>query len=44
MFKAGNSIILRGGSEAINTNMALAKVIIKAATDSRASRRMYSTY
>ncbi|MCB2352817.1 glutamate-5-semialdehyde dehydrogenase [Clostridium estertheticum] len=30
--KAGNSIILRGGSEAINTNMALAKVIIKAAT------------
>ncbi|NNU76831.1 glutamate-5-semialdehyde dehydrogenase [Clostridium estertheticum] len=31
--KAGNSIILRGGSEAINTNMALAKVIIKAATN-----------
>ncbi|MBZ9606761.1 glutamate-5-semialdehyde dehydrogenase [Clostridium estertheticum] len=30
--KAGNSIILRGGSEAINTNMALAKVIKKAAT------------
>jgi len=30
--KAGNSIILRGGTEAINTNMALAKVIIKAAT------------
>ncbi|MGH4050840.1 MAG: glutamate-5-semialdehyde dehydrogenase [Clostridium sp.] len=30
--KAGNVIILRGGSEAINTNMALAKVIIKAAT------------
>ncbi|MCB2361752.1 glutamate-5-semialdehyde dehydrogenase [Clostridium estertheticum] len=30
--KAGNSIILRGGSEAINTNMVLAKVIIKAAT------------
>ncbi|MBU3158747.1 glutamate-5-semialdehyde dehydrogenase [Clostridium frigoris] len=29
--KAGNSIILRGGTEAINTNMALAKVIIKAA-------------
>jgi glutamate-5-semialdehyde dehydrogenase len=31
--KAGNSIILRGGSEAINTNIALAKVIKKAATD-----------
>ncbi|HEY8892140.1 MAG TPA: glutamate-5-semialdehyde dehydrogenase [Clostridium sp.] len=31
--KAGNSIILRGGSEAINTNMALAKVIIKAAIE-----------
>jgi len=30
--KAGNSIILRGGSEAINTNMALATVISKAAT------------
>ena len=30
--KAGNAIILRGGKEAINTNMALAKVIIKAAT------------
>ncbi len=30
--KAGNSIILRGGTEAINTNIALAKVIIKAAT------------
>lgn len=30
--KAGNAIILRGGTEAINTNMALAKVIIKAAT------------
>ena len=30
--KAGNSIILRGGSEAINTNIALAKVIKKAAT------------
>lgn len=30
--KAGNSIILRGGTEAINTNMALSKVIIKAAT------------
>jgi len=30
--KAGNSIILRGGSEAINTNRALAKVIIEAAT------------
>ncbi|WP_298841783.1 glutamate-5-semialdehyde dehydrogenase, partial [Clostridium sp.] len=30
--KAGNAIILRGGSEAINTNMALANVIIKAAT------------
>ncbi|MBU3114172.1 glutamate-5-semialdehyde dehydrogenase [Clostridium lacusfryxellense] len=29
--KAGNAIILRGGTEAINTNMALAKVIIKAA-------------
>jgi glutamate-5-semialdehyde dehydrogenase len=29
--KAGNAIILRGGSEAINTNMALASVIIKAA-------------
>ena len=29
--KAGNSIILRGGSEAINTNIALAKVIKKAA-------------
>ncbi len=29
--KAGNSIILRGGTEAINTNMALAKVIKKAA-------------
>lgn len=28
--KAGNAIILRGGSEAINTNMALANVIIKA--------------
>ena len=32
--KAGNSIILRGGSEAINTNIALTKVIIKAATSS----------
>jgi len=30
--KAGNAIILRGGTEAINTNMALAKVIIEAAT------------
>lgn len=30
--KAGNSIILRGGSEAINTNIALAKTIKKAAT------------
>jgi len=30
--KAGNSIILRGGSEAINTNIALATVISKAAT------------
>jgi len=30
--KAGNAIILRGGSEAINTNMALSKVIVKAAT------------
>lgn len=30
--KAGNAIILRGGSEAINTNIALAKVIKKAAT------------
>jgi glutamate-5-semialdehyde dehydrogenase len=30
--KAGNSIILRGGSEAINTNIALAKIIKKAAT------------
>lgn len=29
--KAGNSIILRGGSEAINTNIALAEVISKAA-------------
>jgi glutamate-5-semialdehyde dehydrogenase len=29
--KAGNSIILRGGSEAINTNIALAKIIKKAA-------------
>jgi glutamate-5-semialdehyde dehydrogenase len=29
--KSGNSIILRGGSEAINTNIALAKVIKKAA-------------
>ena len=29
--KAGNSIILRGGSEAINTNIALAQVISKAA-------------
>ncbi|WP_291635037.1 glutamate-5-semialdehyde dehydrogenase [Clostridium sp.] len=28
--KAGNAIILRGGSEAINTNMALANVVIKA--------------
>ncbi|MGH4120477.1 glutamate-5-semialdehyde dehydrogenase [Clostridium sp.] len=32
--KAGNSIILRGGSEAINTNIALAMVIKKAATES----------
>ncbi|MGV8983328.1 glutamate-5-semialdehyde dehydrogenase [Clostridium sp.] len=32
--KAGNSIILRGGSEAINTNIALATVIKKAATES----------
>lgn len=31
--KSGNSIILRGGSEAINTNIALAKVIRKAATN-----------
>lgn len=31
--KAGNSIILRGGSEAINTNIALAKVIKKAAKE-----------
>ncbi|MCB2294061.1 glutamate-5-semialdehyde dehydrogenase [Clostridium algoriphilum] len=30
--KAGNSIILRGGTEAINTNKALASVIIEAAT------------
>ena len=33
--KAGNSIILRGGSEAINTNIALAKIIKKAAIDAR---------
>jgi glutamate-5-semialdehyde dehydrogenase len=32
--KSGNSIILRGGSEAINTNIALAQVIRKAATAS----------
>lgn len=31
--KAGNSIILRGGSEAITTNIALAKVIKKAAKE-----------
>lgn len=31
--KSGNSIILRGGSEAINTNIALAKVIKKAAVE-----------
>ena len=31
--KAGNSIILRGGSEAINTNIALARVIIKASIE-----------
>jgi glutamate-5-semialdehyde dehydrogenase len=31
--KAGNSIILRGGSEAINTNITLAKVIKKAALE-----------
>ena len=31
--KAGNSIILRGGKEAINTNKALANVIIGAATE-----------
>ncbi|MBU3180251.1 glutamate-5-semialdehyde dehydrogenase [Clostridium psychrophilum] len=31
--KAGNSIILRGGKEAINTNKALANVIIVAATE-----------
>jgi glutamate-5-semialdehyde dehydrogenase len=31
--KSGNSIILRGGSEAINTNIALAKIIRKAATE-----------
>ena len=29
-FKASNSIILRGGSDAINSNMALAKVILDA--------------
>ena len=29
-FKASNSIILRGGSDAINSNMALANVILKA--------------
>ncbi len=32
--KAGNSVILRGGSEAINSNTALAEVIKKAALDS----------
>lgn len=32
--KAGNSIILRGGTEAINTNIALARVIKKAAIES----------
>lgn len=32
--KAGNSIILRGGSEAINTNIALANVIKNAAIES----------
>ncbi|MCG8542153.1 MAG: glutamate-5-semialdehyde dehydrogenase [Clostridia bacterium] len=31
--KAGNSVILRGGSEAINSNTALAEVIKKAALD-----------
>ena len=31
--KAGNSIILRGGSESINTNIALTKVIKKAAVE-----------
>ena len=42
--KAGNSIILRGGSEAINTNIALARVITKAAICVRTSRRLYSAY
>lgn len=32
--KAGNAILLRGGSEAINSNITIAKVIAKAAEDS----------
>ncbi|MGQ9497348.1 MAG: glutamate-5-semialdehyde dehydrogenase [Desulfotomaculales bacterium] len=30
--KAGNAVVLRGGSEAINSNLAIARVIAKAAT------------
>lgn len=32
--KSGNAVILRGGSEAINTNIALARILIKAAIKS----------
>ena len=32
--KSGNAVILRGGSEAINTNIALASILIKAAVES----------
>jgi len=32
--KSGNAIILRGGSEAINSNSAIARILIQAATDS----------
>ncbi len=31
--KSGNAVILRGGSEAINTNIALASILIKAAVE-----------
>jgi len=41
--KAGNAIILRGGSEAINSNRAIAAVLAKAATAKWVARRDDST-
>ena len=40
--KAGNSIILRGGSEAINTNIALARIIKKAANSQDFQKGVFS--